>query len=91
MRTTTNLSSVAVWGTAQSMIDARIPYVHGVIYEYDQDPGATHCTPVRTFNGRACDCYLLIEKEGGFTAAPGFEHPIPVLHSNLGKPVAAIR
>jgi hypothetical protein len=74
---------------AQTLVEARIPFVEGVIYPlgvaFDGE-GATHCAPVQTFNGWCCDCYLLRKTEDGFEKAPGFEYPVPVRTVDLGEP-----
>jgi hypothetical protein len=85
MRTTSDIDS-----TPQGeLVNARIPYVKGIIYEIDR-PDFKYATPVHTFNGWCADCYMLRKTGRGFRLDPESPYPMPVKRDVLLEPVAAI-
>jgi hypothetical protein len=92
---TSKLNTIQINTTAEALVDARITFVRGVVYqtyprEYDGEGNTTkYCTPRDTFNGYVADCYLLIRRKGNI-----FEYvspyPIPVRREALEKIIGGL-
>lgn len=89
LKTSKNFAFKTLGLTCEDLVEARIPFVEGVIYKTDL-PDAEYVTPVRTFNGYAADCYVLKRTRSGFEPGPDGWSPVPVKTEYLLEPVAVI-
>lgn len=89
MRASKDLIKRLVSATCEMLDDARIPYVEGIIYSTDLER-IPFVTPVRTFKGDACDCWVLKRVGSGFARDEKFSVPTPVKLEYLGESVACI-
>ena len=87
MNTTTDFSIRRQTLTCEQLLDANTDFVKGVIYKA-AIPEAKYVSPVRTFNGFCCDCYLVRRTRKGFEMDTIIA--LPVNKSDLGEPVCCI-
>jgi hypothetical protein len=76
--------------TLEELVNARMDFIKNVVYRIGDT--TEYCTPAHTFNGWACDCYLLVRRRGNqFFVHPEIPGPVPIRADDLGEIIGAIQ